>query len=62
MILGLKGVVERHNERMIARGQDFLLGESSLDLVALDHLLLREDCPHVSTIIISKYVYGAHPS
>jgi len=36
-------MVKRDNERMIARGEDFLFGERSFDLVALDHLLLAQD-------------------
>ena len=44
MVLGLERVIQRHDERMVASRKDFLLGESTLDLVALDHLLLRQDC------------------
>ena len=36
-------MVQRDYKRMIASGQDFLLSQSSLDLVSLDHLLLAQD-------------------
>jgi len=35
-------MIQRDDKRMIARGKDFLLGERSFDLVALDHLLLAQ--------------------
>ena len=40
IILRLEGVVKGDNKRMVTGSQDFLLGQRSLDLVALDHLLL----------------------
>jgi hypothetical protein len=37
-------VVQGDDERVIAGGQNFLLCQRSLDLVALNHLLLAQDC------------------
>lgn len=42
MLLGLERVVEGDNERVIARGEDFLLSQRSLNLVSFDHLLLAQ--------------------
>jgi hypothetical protein len=36
-------MVQRNDKRMIACGEDFLLGERSFDLIALNHLLLAQD-------------------
>ena len=44
VIFGLERVVERNDEGVIAGGQDLLLGQRSLDLVALDHLSLAQNC------------------
>lgn len=48
MVLRLERVVKRNDERVIARGQDLLLGQGSLDLVPLDHLLLAQNWERVS--------------
>ena len=48
MVLGLEGVVEGDDERVVGGGEDLLLGERALDLVALDHLLFRQHCSGVS--------------
>lgn len=40
MILGLEGMIQGHNERVIAGGQDFLLRQGTLDLISFDHLFL----------------------
>lgn len=44
MFLGLERVVEGNDEWVIARGKDFLLGQSSLNLVSFNHLLLAQHC------------------
>jgi len=44
MVFRLKRMIERDNERVIARRQDFLLGQRPLDFVPLDHLLFAEHC------------------
>lgn len=44
VVFGLERVVQRHDEGMVARREDFLLGEGALDLVSLDHLPLAQDC------------------
>lgn len=44
IVLGLEGVIQSHNEGMVACSENFLLGQSSLNLVALDHFLLAQDC------------------
>ena len=41
-------MVQGDNEGMVAGGQNLLLGQCSLDLVSLDHLLLAEDLRSVS--------------
>lgn len=45
VVLGLEGVIKSDDERVIAGRENLLLGEGSLDLVALDHLLLAQYCP-----------------
>ena len=45
----MERVVQSDNERMVAGSQDFLLGQGTLDLVALDHLFLAEYCARVNT-------------
>ena len=42
-IVRLERMVQSDDERMIACGENFLFGESSLNLVALDHFLLGKD-------------------
>ena len=44
VVFRLKRVVQRNDEWMIRGSQDFLFGERTLDLIALDHLFLGEDC------------------
>ncbi len=44
IIFRLERVVERDDEGMVAGRKDLLLRQCSLDLVALDHLLLAQDC------------------
>ena len=43
VVLGLERMVQGDDERVVAGGENFLLGEGSLDLVPLDHLLLAQD-------------------
>ena len=47
MIFRLKGMIQGHDEGVIAGGQDLLLGQCTLDLVPLDHLLFAENCDDV---------------
>jgi hypothetical protein len=42
IILGLERMVERHDERMVARRKDLLLGKRPFDLIPLDHLLFAQ--------------------
>jgi hypothetical protein len=42
VFVGLEGVVEGDNERMVGGGQNLLLGQSTLDLLPCNHLFLRE--------------------
>jgi hypothetical protein len=44
VIFRLERVVESNNKRVVAGGKNFLLGQGTLDLIALDHLLLAQDC------------------
>ena len=44
MIFGLKRVVQSNNKGVIAGGQNLLLGECTLNLVTLNHLLLAQHC------------------
>jgi hypothetical protein len=44
VIFRLKRMVQGHYEGVIACGQDFLLGQGSLDLIPLNHLLLAQNC------------------
>src|SRR6187402_1464835 len=44
MVLRLERVVQGDDERVIARGQNFLFRQCSLDLISLDHLLLAQYC------------------
>jgi hypothetical protein len=52
VILGLERVVESNDKWVVAGGQDFLLGESTLDLVAFDHLLLAQ---HWSLLVMRTH-------
>lgn len=49
IVLRLERVVEGDDKRMVASSQDFLFGQRTLDLVALDHLLFTQDYPLVSS-------------
>ena len=53
VVVGLETVVQRDNKRMVRRGQNLLLGERALDLVALDHFLFGEYCTSTHTHIVS---------
>ena len=48
VILRLERMIQRHDERVIAGGQNFLLCQSPFDFIAFDHLLLAEYYVHVS--------------
>lgn len=63
VVFGLERMIEGDDEWMVAGGQDLLLGQRSLDLVALDHLLLAEDCT-VSKCRCFAIIIGlcTHPS
>ena len=60
MIFGLEGVVQSNYERVIARCQDLLLRQRSLDLVSFDHLLLTEYWRPIS-ILADQRVLGSLP-
>lgn len=47
---GLKGRVHGNNEGMISGSENFTLGHDTLDLVALNHLLLGEHLHSVETV------------
>ena len=48
VILRLERMIQRHDERVIAGGQNFLLCQSPFDFIAFDHLLLAQYYVHVS--------------
>jgi hypothetical protein len=50
VVFRLKGVVESNNKGMVAGSQNLLLGEGTLDLVALDHFLLAQ---HYTVLALS---------
>ncbi len=43
IILGLEGVIERHNERMVTGSEDLLLRQRPFDFVPLDHFFLTQN-------------------
>lgn len=47
-------MVKRDNKRVVAGGENLLLGESALDLVALDHFLFAQNCRRVSALAHSE--------
>lgn len=42
VVLRLEGVIQCHDEGVVARGQNLLLRQCPLDLIPLDHFLLAE--------------------
>ena len=54
-------MVQSDNERMVACGEDFLLCQSSLDLVALDHFFLGKHLQMLAFLVIIIEWYWVLP-